>query len=561
MDLITTRMLSIKEQESFADIMPTMPSLTLTPRQLCDLELLLNGGFAPLTGFMGQADYNAVVDHMRLADGTLWPIPITLDVNWQVAEHLRSGSYLGLRSREGILLAILEITDVWQPNRNREAVEVYQSADINHPGIDYLLNHTQDFYVGGNVYGFKMPVHYNFQHLRLTPNELREFFHKSAWNKVVAFQTRNPIHRAHHDLTMRAAKSLQANLLLHPVVGQTMPGDVDYFTRVRCYEKVLPYYPEQTTQLSLLPLAMRMAGPREALWHALIRKNYGCTHFIIGRDHASPGNNAKGKPFYDPYDAQKLAKKYQNDIGIEIVTFHEMVYVASKAEYYPSNEVDKNEPVFTISGTELRRRLAQDLEIPSWFSYPEVLAELKRTFPAKNQRGFTVFFTGLSGAGKTTLANALLNKLYEIGGRSITLLDGDEIRQKLASELTFSKEHRDLNVMRVGYLASEITKHRGIALCAMIAPYQIIREKVKTMIEAYGGFIEVYVATPLDVCEQRDLKGLYQKARAGLLTNFTGVDDPYEQPTNPDLTIDTSQIEIDVAVQQILLTIESKGYL
>ena len=369
------------------------------------------------------------------------------------------------------------------------------------------------------------------------------------------------MHRAHQELTFRAATEKEANLLIHPVVGMTKPGDVDHFTRVRCYEKLLDHYPEQTTTLSLLPLAMRMAGPREALWHALIRKNYGCTHFIVGRDHAGPGNDSNGEPFYGPYDAQELMQEYAEELDITMVPFKNMVYVEDRAEYQAQDDVAEGVKVLQISGTELRRRLREGLEIPEWFSFPEVIAELRKTHPPRYRQGFTVFFTGLSGSGKSTIANALMVKLMELGGRQVTLLDGDVVRKNLSSELGFSKEHRDLNILRIGYVASEITKNGGIALCAPIAPYTSTRRSVRDLIDTVGGFIEIHVATPIEICETRDRKGLYAKARAGLIKGFTGIDDPYEEPANPEMRIDTSDLTPDLAAHRILINLERLGFI
>ena len=377
----------------------------------------------------------------------------------------------------------------------------------------------------------------------------------------MAFQTRNPLHRAHQELTFRAARDVEANLLIHPVVGMTKPGDIDHYTRVRCYENVLGYYPEQTTMLSLLPLAMRMGGPREALWHAIIRKNYGCTHLIVGRDHAGPGDDSNGKPFYGPYDAQELLQQHEAELDISMVPFKMMVYAENKAQYIPADEVAESDRVLNISGTELRRRLQEGLEIPEWFSFPEVVAELRRTHPPRSKQGFTIFFTGLSGSGKSTIANALMSKLMEIGGRPVSLLDGDIVRKNLSSELGFSKEHRDLNILRIGFVASEITKSGGIAICAPIAPYAKTRRAVREAISPYGGFIEIHVATALEVCEERDRKGLYAKARAGIIKEFTGISDPYEVPEAPEMVIDTVDISPDLAAHRILIKLESLGYI
>jgi sulfate adenylyltransferase len=538
-----------------------LPSWDLTMRQLCDLELLLNGGFSPLDGFQGKDDYNGVLSDMRLANGLLWPMPITLDVSEAFAADLKEGDWIALRDPEGVLLATMELQSIFRPDKEAEARSVFGTADDTHPGVNYLKNHARPVYLGGRVKGVEAPNHYDFKHLRDNPRELRERFKKLGWRRVVAFQTRNPMHRAHLELTFRAAKDVEANLLIHPVVGMTKPGDVDHFTRVRCYEHLLPYYPEQTTALSLLPLAMRMAGPREALWHALIRKNHGCTHFIIGRDHAGPGGGRDGKPFYGPYDAQRLMTDFEQELDISMVPFKNMVYVEEHAQYQPEDEIGEGTRTLNISGTELRRRLRDGLEIPEWFSFPEVVGELRRTHPPRHRQGFTVFFTGLSGSGKSTLANALMVKLMEMGGRPVSLLDGDVVRKHLSSELGFSKEHRDLNVKRIGYVASEITKNGGIAICAPIAPYANTRREVREMVEPYGGFIEVHVATPLEVCEQRDRKGLYAKARAGVIKGFTGISDPYEVPQSPEMSVDTSDLTPDLVAHRILVKLESLGFI
>jgi sulfate adenylyltransferase len=536
-----------------------LPSWDLTPRQTCDLELLMNGGFNPLKGFMGQADYDGVVANMRLSDGTLWPMPITLDVSEAFADKVAPGQDIALRDQEGVILAILSISDKWVPNKANEAEKVFGADDLAHPAVNYLHNQAGKVYLGGPITGIQQPVHYDFKARRDTPNELRALFRKLGWRKIVAFQTRNPLHRAHQELTFRAAREAEANLLIHPVVGMTKPGDVDHFTRVRCYEAVLDQYPAQTTALSLLNLAMRMAGPREAVWHGLIRRNHGCTHMIVGRDHAGPGKNSAGQDFYDPYAAQELFAQHADEMGIEMVDFKHMVYVSEKAQYYPANEVPEGSTVLDISGTELRRRLREGLDIPEWFSFPQVVTELRKTSPARSKQGFTVFFTGLSGSGKSTIANALMVKLMEMGGRPVTLLDGDVVRKHLSSELGFSKEHRDLNIKRIGYVASEITKNGGIAICAPIAPYTATRRAVREMVEAYGAFVETHVATSIEECEKRDRKGLYKLAREGKIKEFTGISDPYEAPTNAELVVNTENVDVDHCAHQVLLKLEQMG--
>ena len=539
----------------------TWASWDLTARQLCDLELLLNGGFSPLTGFMRRADYEAVCAGMRLSDGTLWPMPITLDVSEPFAEALSTGSRIALRDPEGVMLAALIVEEIWTPDRTAEAQQVYGTTNREHPGVAALLDRSNPVYVGGRLEGLQLPVHYDFHNLRRTPAQVREEFASRGWSRIVAFQTRNPMHRAHQELTLRAAREARANLLIQPVVGMTKPGDVDHYTRVRCYQSLLPTYPHGTAMLSLLPLAMRMGGPREGVWHAIIRKNHGCTHFIVGRDHAGPGKDSSGRPFYGPYDAQELLKQHQEELGIEMVPFRNMVYVRNEDKYYPDDEVPKGAEVLDLSGTELRRRLAMGSELPTWFTFPGIEAELRLTHPPRLQQGFTIFFTGLSGSGKSTIANALLVKLLERGGRPISVLDGDHVRKHLSSELGFSKEHRDINIRRIGYVASEITKHGGIAICAPIAPYDSIRKEVREMIEPYGGFILVHVATSLEECERRDRKGLYAKARAGILKQFTGISDPYEEPADAALVILTEGSTPEEGAEAVIEHLRKEGYL
>ena len=536
-------------------------SVTLTDRQICDLELILNGAFKPLKTFLNKKDYDCVLDNMRLSSGELWPIPITLDLSEKFIKdnNIKSNTSLALRDKEGFIIAILEVSEIWKVNKEKEAKKIYGTTDENHPGVHYLMNKTQDFYISGDIKNSQLPHHYDFQLLRHTPKELKNQFHKMGWKNIVAFQTRNPMHRAHKEIAYRAALDNNASLLIHPVIGPTKPGDVNHFTRVRCYQKILKYFPEGTTSLSLLPLAMRMAGPREALWHALIRKNYGCTHLIVGRDHAGPGNDKNGNPYYGPYDAQDLLIKHENEIGIKMVPFKMMVYVEDKDKYMEISSVPENLKTLNISGTELRQKLTSGSNIPSWFSYPEVVKELRKSYPPIDKQGFTLFFTGLSGSGKSTIANGVLIKLLELGNRQVTLLDGDIVRTNLSSELGFSKEHRDINVKRIGYVASEITKNGGIAICAPIAPFKNPRIENRKMIEQYGKYIQVYVSTSLDECAKRDTKGLYAKALSGKLKGFTGVNDPYEVPENPELIIDTENITPEESVQKVMIYLEKEG--
>jgi len=536
-------------------------SWDLTPRQVNDLELLLNGAFSPLRGFLNRDDYESVRDSMRLTDGTLWPMPITLDVTVEFAEGLAEGDQVALRDQEGVMLAVLTVGDIWEPDKKAEAEMVFGTTNPEHPAVRYLFNVAGSHYVGGTLEGVALPHHYDFAELRRTPAQLRAWLAEHGWESLVAFQTRNPMHRAHVELTTRAAESTGGHLLIHPVVGMTKPGDVDHYTRVRVYKKIIDRYPDNTATLSLLPLAMRMAGPREALWHAIIRKNHGVTHLIVGRDHAGPGADSAGSPFYGPYDAQETMIKYQDEIGVKMVPFKLMVYVPSDDKYEPIDELGQGTEFLSISGTELRDKLAVGAEIPEWFSYPEVVEELRRTARPREQQGFTVFFSGLSGSGKSTVANALMVKLLQQGGRTVTLLDGDLVRKNLSKGLTFSKEDRDINVKRIGYVASEITKAGGIAICAPIAPYAEARAVNRKTISRVGGYVLVHVATPLDVCEERDRKGLYAKARAGIIPEFTGISDPYETPDDAEIVLDTSDIDVEESAQIVFDYLVEHGYI
>jgi sulfate adenylyltransferase len=536
------------------------PSWGLTDRQVRDLELLMNGGFSPLTGFLNRTDYEGVRDRMRLSDGTLWPIPITLDLPRELADRLGPGDPLALRDPEGVLLAALTVGDSWEPDLSEEAVRVYGTTSQDHPGVDYLLNHTNPIYVGGRLEGVRSPVHYDFKRVRQTPRQVREEFARLGWRTVVGFHTRNPMHRAQVELTLRAAREAQANLLVHPVVRMTQSGDLDHYTRVRCYEAVLSQYPQFTAKLSLLDMASRLAGPREALWHAIIRKNHGCSHFIVGQDHASPATEAGGRSFYGLYEAQELFAEHEEELGVTMLPFRMLVYVKERDQYLPVDEIPEGVTTWSMSAAELKARLDDGREIPGWFTFQGVAKELRRRHPPRSQKGFTVFFTGLSGSGKSTIANVLRTKLLEAGGRSVTLLDGDIVRRNLSSELGFSKEHRDLNILRIGFVASEITKGGGIALCAPIAPYAHVRKQNRELVSRHGGYVLVHVSTPLEVCESRDRKGLYAKAKAGIIKDFTGVSDPYETPGDADVVIDTSDITPEEAAQQVYLFLEKEGY-
>lgn len=510
----------------------------LKDRQLFDLEMLMVGGFLPLTGFMNEKDYHSVVSTMRLTDGQLFPIPIVLDI--PDSSDFAVGESIVLCDPYGNPLAVMDIESRFIPDKNEEAKSVYGKNDKAHPGVRYLMNQMHDTYIGGQVHKLQLEARHDFKQFRHTPEELKKIFKEKGWNKVVAFQTRNPMHRAHFELVKRAHEKTGAPVLVHPVVGMTREGDIDYITRVHTYRVVCEKYGKDFTFLSLLPLAMRMAGPREVLWHMIVRKNYGCTHMISGRDHAGPGKDSSGEPFYGPYEARDLALKHAEEIGIEVVPSDELAYSVQREAYVSTLELEEGEETESLSGTEFRRRLFAGESIPEWFSFPESIAELEVGVAKQKRRGVTIFFTGLSGAGKSTIANIVASKLLELQDREVTLLDGDVIRNHLTSELGFSKAHRNLNVERVGYVASEITKHGGIAVCSLIAPYAQARDKARELVEERGVFVEVYVSTPLAVCEKRDVKGLYEKARKGIIKQFTGIDDPYEEPEHPEIVIDTS---------------------
>lgn len=557
--VLKERYLPADEAEALKQRIGNLPSVDLNTRQLCDLELLLNGAFSPLEGFLGRLDYNRVLDEMRLADGTLWPMPITLDVGEALAAQLSAGSEVALRDSQGVPLAVLEVDDIYWPDRLEEARKVFGTTDRAHPGVAELLERTAPINLGGKVYGIQRPAHYDFSELRDSPRSLRQWFTDNGWSRIVAFQTRNPMHRAHRELTLRAAEQVGAKLLIQPSVGRTKPGDVDHYTRVRCYRALLPQYPQDSVKLSLLPLAMRMGGPREALWHAIIRKNYGASHFIVGRDHAGPGKDSHGQPFYDPFAAQRLLAQHQEELGIEMVAFPAMVYAANRDAYIPSTEVTEVDEVRDISGTQLRKHLHEGTEIPTWFSFPEVVKILRERHPVHAPRGFALFFTGLSGAGKSTIAQAVIAQLLEQGSRPVTVLDGDEVRKHLSRGLGFSREDRDANVTRIAYVASQIVRHGGIAVCAPIAPYTAARREARKLVEAHGEFIEIHVATALEVCEARDRKGLYAQARAGKIAHFTGISDPYEVPEAPELRVDGGSAEPVVLARQILALLRNKG--
>jgi sulfate adenylyltransferase len=546
-----------EEREELRARAALLPRLQLTPRNLCDLELLATGGFSPLSRFMNRADYARVLEEMRLADGALFPLPITL--TFRRGEPVRLGEEVALVDQFNNPLAVLRAEEVFEWDRAREARLAYGTRDPRHPLVAEM-NSWGDLCVSGELRVIQPPLYYDFKPLRMTPAQVRQRLSALGRPNVVAFQTRNPLHRAHEELTARAAGGVGGSLLLHPAVGLTRPGDIDHFTRVRSY-KVLAerYYDASRTVLALLPLAMRMAGPREALWHALIRRNFGANHLIVGRDHASPGRDSEGRPFYGPYDAQELVAKFEPETGVKPVPFTELLYIPEEDRYEESSRIPEGRRTASISGTEVREGyLRRGRQLPEWFTRPEVASILAEAHPPRHGQGFCVWFTGLSGAGKSTTAEILAVKLLE-HGRRVTVLDGDVVRTNLSKGLGFSKEDRDTNVRRIGFVAAEVARHGGAVLCAAVSPYRAARNECRAMV---GGdrFVEVYVDTPLEVCERRDAKGMYALAREGKVKNFTGVDDPYEEPHDAELVIETVARTAEENAEAVLALLIEAGF-
>ncbi len=537
------------------------PSVDLDRRQLCDLELLLNGGLSPLEGFMGAADFAGVCSRMRLADGVFWPLPLTLDVDEATAARLTVGEPAALRDGEGVMIAALTVEEIFRPDREAEAAALFGADDRNRDSVARFFHRTPPVAIAGRIEGLQPPVHYDFRELRLTPLELRRKFARLGWRKVLAYQTHRIMHRAQQVASLTAAQEAGASLLIHPVVGLNQPGDVDHYARVRCYQEIVPHYPAFLARLNLLPLAVRGGGPSEAMLHAIIHKNHGCTHFMVEQNGEGSVLEVRGAPGYGDARAREAVSAHAAELGIEMVPAEEFVYAENRKRHIRAAGAETDDRVLKMTGEDVRNRLADGREIPDWFSLPGVVRELRRRLPGRNLQGFTVFCTGLSGSGKSTIANGLRVKLLELGGRGVTLLDGDLVRKNLSSELGFSKEHRDLNIRRIGFVASEITRGGGVAICAPIAPYDSVRHEVREMVRPCGGFILVHVSTPLEVCEARDRKGMYAKARAGIIKEFTGISDPYEVPVDADVRIDTAQVTPDEAVREVLLYLEREGYI
>lgn len=547
-----------EERQALLERSSRLPSVKISARSLCDLELLATGGYSPLDRFMGKADYERVLTEMRLKNGTLFPIPITLPLDEGALPTW--GEAITLSDARSNPIAIMQIEEVYHWDPQREARLVLGTTDSRHPLVSEM-NTWGKVYVSGALKVIDLPKYHDFVDLRLTPAQVRERLAAMGYENVVAFQTRNPMHRIHEELTKRAAEEVNGSLLIHPVVGLTKPGDVDHYTRVRVYRTLVEnYYDPKRTMLSLLPLAMRMAGPREAVWHAIIRRNFGATHFIIGRDHAGPGKDGNGNPFYGPYEAQMMLAQYGEEIGVHPIEFKELVYLADEERYEESSKVAEGARIFSISGTEVREEyLGKGKILPEWFTRRETAEILQQMYPPKHKQGFCLWFTGLSGSGKSTTAEIVTSLLLE-RGRQVTLLDGDVVRTHLSKGLGFSREDRDTNILRIGFIAGEIARHGGIAISAAISPYRSTRNEVRKMV-GDGRFIEIFVDTPIEVCEARDVKGLYARARRGQITGFTGVDDPYETPEDPEITLYTVGVSPEENAARIIAYLEERGFL
>lgn len=534
-----------------------LPSIQLSDRQVCDLELLATGAFSPLDCFMGEADYQSVLDDMRLVNGHLFPIPITLSVDSEAG--IEQGKDIALRNSKYELLAVMTVEDIYEWDQSELCQKVFGSEDSRHPLVAEMHKWGK-LNISGKLQVIELPKHFDYQNLRMTPAQAREKLKEIGCKNIVAFQTRNPLHRVHEELTKRACEAVDGVLLLHPVVGLTKPGDVDHFTRVRAYKALVEqYYEPGRILLSLLPLAMRLAGPREALWHAIIRRNYGANYLIVGRDHAGPGKDSSGKPFYGPYDAQELVEQHSKEIGVGMVPFREFVYLPDKDIYEEVSKIKPDTKTASISGTQVREEyLNKGKPLPEWFSRPEVAEILSDAYPARHRQGVCVWFTGLSGSGKSTTAD-VLTVLMQEHGRNVTVLDGDVVRTNLSKGLGFSKADRDTNILRIGYVASEIIRHGGIVICAAVSPYRATRNDVRNMM-GEEHFVEVFVDTPLEVCEARDTKGMYAKARRKEITGFTGIDDPYEEPRNPEVSLDTVNQTPEENARKLLNYLIERGF-
>ena len=554
-------MVTGEEREALIARLADLPSIKISQRAANDLELLATGGFSPLDRFMDKATYERVLHDMRMDGGVLWPLPITLTANPDDLPQV--GRELVLRNALNEPLAIMTLEEIFSWNLEKDARLAYGSTDARHPMVSEM-GRWGKVCISGQMKVINLPRYFDFVELRRSPAEVREMLTAMGNENVVAFQTRNPLHRIHEELTKRAAEAVGGSLLIHPVVGLTKPGDVDHYTRVRIYKALMEkYYDKKRTALSLLPLAMRMAGPREALLHAIVRRNHGANHFIVGRDHAGPGSDSAGKPFYGPYDAQEMLTQYQDELGVKMVPFEMLVYLPDEKRYVEVKDVPEGAKTLNISGTQVRDEyLAKGKLLPEWFTRPETAEILRQSYPPRHEQGFCIWFTGLSGAGKSATTQVLAELLLE-RGKNITVLDGDVVRTHLSKGLGFSKQDRDTNILRIGFVAGELVRHGGIVICAAISPYRAARNEARKMVGE--NFIMAYMDTPVEVCEQRDVKGLYAKARhamaEGKPMGFTGVDDPYQPPIDPEITLKGVGVTPEENARSIITFLAEQGFL
>jgi sulfate adenylyltransferase len=535
-----------------------LPSIQLSPRSLSDLELLATGALSPLDRFMGRADYLRVVEDMRLDSGLVFPIPVTLPVG--DTPGLREGAEVALRTPHNDVVALMRIEEMWAWDLAREARHVLGTTDVRHPVVTEMHGWGRTC-VSGPLTVLSLPKHHDFSDLRHTPGEVRAALAARGSGRMVAFEASHPLHRADEEMTKRAAGQIGGTLLIHPAVGLNQPGDVEYYARVRSYRLLIArHYDPSRTLLNLVPLATRMAGPREALWHAIVHRNHGATHLIVGRDYADPAVGAGGQLFYGPHEAQAQLERHEGELGVTMVPAGDLVYLPREDRYEETSRVPAGVETATLSAAEVRDDyLAKGRPLPAWFTRPETAVILSQVSPPRASQGFCLWFTGLSGAGKSSIAEAVMVMLLE-RGRAVTVLDGDVVRTHLSRGLGFSKEDRDTNIRRIGFVAMEIVRHNGAVICAAVSPYEATRNECRAMV-GNDRFVLVHVDTPIEVCEQRDTKGMYARARRGEIRGFTGIDDPYERPANPDMVLTTTECTPEDNARAVVAHLVKLGFL